>query len=75
MLVEWLVNNHLEGRAKDCVGSLDDIDEIWARLKKTFGNTEQMLLHYFGKLNKLGHMSKLKSFTAKKHYVQTLINT
>ena len=38
LLVKWLVNNHLEGRAKDCVGSLEDLDEIWTRLKNNFGN-------------------------------------
>ena len=29
--VEWLKNNHLEGLAKEFVGSLDNIDEIWER--------------------------------------------
>jgi hypothetical protein len=33
-----------------------------------------MLQYHFGKINKLGPMSRQKSFTAKKQYMQTLIN-
>lgn len=29
LLVEWIVNYHLQGRAKECVGSLDSLDKIW----------------------------------------------
>ena len=72
--VEWLKNNHLEGNAKDCVGSLDDMERIWARLKDNFGNTEQLLLYHFSKINKIGHLSKQKSLSSKKFYVQNLIN-
>ena len=49
--VEWLKNNHLEGLAKEFVVSLDDIEEIWERLKGNFGNTEVMLKFHFGKIN------------------------
>ena len=68
-------NNHLSGKAKECVGSLTDMDNIWKRLKDNFGNTEQMLLHHFGKINKMGPMNRRKSYTDKKHYVQTLVNS
>ena len=73
-MVNLLKNNHLKGSAKDSVGSLEDIDNIWKRLKDNFGNTEQMLLHHFGKMNKLGPMHKQKSYTNKKHYIQSLVN-
>ena len=72
--VEWLKNNHLDGKAKECVGSLENIEEIWSRLKANFGNTEQLLMYYFSKINKMGHLSRQKTFSAKKHYVQSLIN-
>ena len=75
LLVEWLVNNHLEGRAKECVGSLDELDAIWIRLKSMFGNTEQMLLHQFKKIQQMGSLKKVKSYEAKMHYVQKLVNT
>ena len=29
IVVERLVNNHLDGRAKESVGTLDDIEAIW----------------------------------------------
>ena len=75
LLVEWLVNNHLEGRAKECVGTLDDLDTIWARLKSNFGNTEQMLLHQFKKIQKMGSLQKVKSHESKMHYLQKLVNS
>ena len=72
--VEWLKNNHLEGLAKEFVGSLDNIDEIWERLKSNFGNTEVMLKYHFGRINKMGQMHTFKSFDLKKTYIQCLIN-
>ena len=74
LMVDWLKNNHLTGNAKSCVGSLDDLENIWKRLRDNYGNTEQMLLYYFGEINKLGPMVKQKSYTLKKQYLQTLIN-
>ena len=75
LLVQYIKNNHLEGRAKDCVGSLDVLDNIWVRLESNFGNTTEMLMHHFQQINKLGHMSRRRTFSQKKHYFQTLINT
>ena len=66
LMVQYLKNNHLQGKAKDCVGSLNDMDNIWVRLKNNFGNTNEMLMYHFQQLIKLGHMSKQKTFTAKK---------
>ena len=73
--VDALKNNHLEGLAKEFVGSLENIDEIWERLKMNFGNTEVMLKFHFGKINKMGLMRTFKSYDVKKTYVQTLINS
>ncbi len=75
LMVDWLKNNHLKGKAKSCVGSLDEIDGIWKRLKDNYGNTEQMLLYHFDRINRLGTMNKQKSYTLKKQYLQTLINS
>ena len=65
-LADLLKENHLEGIAKSVVGSLDDINLIWERLKDNFGNTEEMLLFHFSKINKMGVMSKQKSLESKK---------
>ena len=75
LLVQCIKNNHLIGKAKDCVGSLEEMDNIWARLLNNFGNTTEMLNHHFRRMNKMGHMSKQKTFTQKKYYLQALINT
>ena len=74
LLVEWLVNNHLEGKARECVGSLEDLDEIWDRLKTNFGDTQELLMHQFKKISSLGPMHKQKTFELKKHYLQKLVN-
>ena len=74
LLVEWLVNNHLEARAKDCVGSLKNLDEIWTRLQNSFGNVEQLLTHQFKKISQLGLMNKQKTFDQKMHFTQRLVN-
>ena len=75
LIVERLINNHLEGRAKDCIGSLDDLESIWTRLKDNFGNVEQLLAHHIQKMIKFGSMQKLKSHEQKMHYLQDLVNT
>lgn len=72
--VDYLKNNHLSGKAKDSVGSLEELEGIWVRLKSNFGNTEQMLLFHFAKINHLGPMKNQKTFTNKKHYLQSIIN-
>ena len=74
LLVEWLVNNHLEGKAKECVGALEDLDAIWERLKSTFGSTEQMLMHHFKKIHSMGLQKNVKTLESKMHYMQKLVN-
>ena len=74
LLVKWLVKNHLEGKARECVGSLEDLDEIWERLKSNFGDTRELLMHQFKKITQLGPMHKHKNFELKKHYIQKLFN-
>ena len=74
LLVDWLKSNHLEGEAKEAVGSLMCLKSIWKRLKDNFGNIELMLLYKFSKIERLGTMSKQKSINSKKMFLQTLIN-
>ena len=74
LTVEWLKNNHLEGPAKDAVGSLDSLDEIWDRLLKNFGDTEQMLKYKFVSIDRMGSMARRKGYKAKNVFVQALVN-
>ena len=69
-----MTNNHLDSEAKECVGTLSDIDEIWSRLRNNFGNTELLLDYQFKKLYQLGTMRNLKSFESRRHFVQSLFN-
>ena len=75
LLAEMLVNNFLEGKAKDCIGSLDALDDIWERLRCNFGNTELLLEHQFAKVNQLGPMRNQKSYELKRHFLQSLVNS
>ena len=43
MMSDVLKNNHLEGSALSLVRSVDDIDEIWQRLKSAYGNPKLIL--------------------------------
>ena len=64
----------MEGKARDCVGSLENLEEIWERLKTNFGDTQELLIHQFKKIKELGPMQKQKNFEMKKHYLQKLVN-
>ena len=64
----------MEGRAKEAVGSLECLNEIWNRLKNNFDNTE-LMMKYFNAIGKLGVMSPRKSYRYKKLFVQQVINT
>ena len=74
-LVERLVDNHLAGIAKECVGSLDDLEAIWKRLRDNFGNIDMLLDYQFTKINQLGPMRNQKSYEQKRHFLQSLINS
>ena len=59
--VDFLENNHLQGKAKDCVGSLEDLNEIWVLLLSNFGDTEKMPRYQFKKVSQLGLMKSQKT--------------
>ena len=42
-MLDVLKNNHLEGAALSLVRSVDDIDEIWQRLKSAYGDPKLLL--------------------------------
>lgn len=70
-----LTNNFLGNPALSLVKGLTDIDEIWDRLKKAYGNTKLLLSRKLGDIKKLEPLSKLKEDPTKVLNVVTrLIN-
>ena len=60
MLPDLLKYNHLAEPALSLVKSLDDIDEMWTRLKKTYGDPKVMLNKKLTEVRKIGPLWKTK---------------
>ena len=60
-MVEVLKRNYLSGATLTLVNTIEDIDQIWMRIFKSFGNTNLLLRNKLGVLEKLGGLWKAKS--------------
>ena len=60
LLPDYLKNNYLEGQALTLVRNLEDLEEIWSRLKKAFGDTEVLLLNKLKVIEKMGPIWKIR---------------
>ena len=61
MLPELLRNNYLEDPALSLVKNIQNIDEIWKRLRKAYGDTKIMLSKKLTELENLEPIWKIKS--------------
>ena len=61
MLPELLRNNYLENPALSLVKNTQNIDEVWKRLKKAYGDTKIMLSKKLTELENLEPIWKIKS--------------
>ena len=61
LLPDLLKNNHLENPALLLVKSVENIDEIWSRLKQMYGDPKTMLSKRLDQLNDLEAIWKLKN--------------
>ena len=61
MLPEILRNNYLEDPALSLVKNIQNIDEIWKRLRKTYGDTKIMLSKKLTELENLETIWKITS--------------
>ena len=60
MMPDVLKNSHSEGAALSLVRSVDDIDEIWQRLKSLCGDPKLLLKKKLSEINKISQPWKLK---------------
>ena len=51
-----LKNNYLEGAALSLVRSVDNIDEIWQRLKSAYGDPKPLLKKKLSEINKISQL-------------------
>ena len=74
MLPELLKNNFLGDSALSMVKSIDDIDEVWKRLREAFGDPKIMLERKLGDIDKINSLSKMKGCSKTIDGLQKVIN-
>ena len=75
MMSDVLKNNHLEGSALSLVRSVDNVDEIWQRLKSAYGDPKLLLKKKVSEINKISQLSKLKDTERVVAALSQIINT
>ena len=60
MISDVSKSNHLEGAALSLVQSVDNIDEIWQRLKSAYGDPKLLLMKKLSGFHKISQLWKLK---------------
>ena len=75
MMSDVLKNNHLEGSALSLVRSVDNVDEIWQRLKSAYGDPKLLLKKKLSEINKISQLSKLKDTERVVAALSQIINT
>ena len=67
--------NHLGGPALTLVDKIEDINEIWAKLKESFGNTRLFLQNKLSSLESAGGLWEIKGNEKIGIAIVALINT
>ena len=71
---EYLKNNYLEGQALEIVKEISVIEEIWGRLKTSFGNVTIPLTNKLSDAAKCGPLWKIKNVDKLINQITKLIN-
>ena len=74
MLSDLLKYNYLSNPALAMVKSVQNIDDIWERLKKAYGDTKTLLSHKLQAVQDIGPLWKIKSGDQLKNGLLSLIN-
>ena len=74
MLPDLLKYNHLAEPALSLVKSLDNIDDMWSRLQKAYGDPKTMLNKKLSDVRKIGALWKIKDNERIKEGLISIIN-
>ena len=74
MLSDLLKYNYLDDPALSLVKSLDNIDEMWLRLKKAYGDPKTLLSKKLSAVENIGPLWKIKDIEKLKMALMTLVN-
>ena len=74
MLSDLLKYNYLSDSALSLVKSLDNIDEMWLRLKKAYGDPKTLLSKKLSAVENIGPLWRIKDVEKLKMALMTLIN-
>ena len=74
LLPEYLKNSYLECQALEIVKEINVIEEIWERLKTSFGNVTILLTNRLGDVAKCGPLWKIKHEDKLINQITKLIN-
>ena len=70
---DLLKNNHLDDPALTLVRTLDDIDEIWKRLRQAYGDTRMLLNKKLASVKDIGVLWRMKDTEGIKNGLSKLI--
>ena len=74
MLGDLLKYNYLTEPALSLVKSMDNIDEMWKRLKKAYGDSNTLLRKKLSAVQRIGSLCKMKDAERLKQSLMALIN-
>ena len=74
LLPDLLKNNYLEGPAFSLVRHVDDINEIWERLKRAYGDSKMMLTKKLADINQIDGLWKTKDASKTAEGIAKIIN-
>ena len=75
MMPDFLKNNLLEGSALSLVHSVNDIDEIWARLKAAYGDPKLLSKRKLAEIGKMNNLRKIRDTEKIVEALNKIINT
>ena len=61
LLPEYLKNNYLRGQALELVKETHDLDQIWERLERSFGNVSVLLSTKLNEVDKIAPLQKINN--------------
>ena len=74
LLPDLLKNNYLEGSALSLVKDVNDIDDMWIRLKEAYGDSKLMLSKKMSQFTDMEHIGRTKDNTKTIDTISKIVN-